>query len=215
MTFLDNKIYIAGFDSVNITFWVFDTIDNTSIEKLLGSRSQDQSLLVYVNHIGKKIYLTSGENQDNQTYATLWIIDSQSLNFTKKKLDNSFGVATSYVQFGSLLYIGGGIKENNLPYSRLWICTLDGDVIDSLQIENLSFVASMAYERNHLVLSGAFQEENGPRAKLVITDFQGKVKKQNFLGNELDYSKALNVYIPSNLSESLLYFSPSKFQKGV
>lgn len=34
MTFLDNKIYIAGFDSGNITFWVFDTIDNTSIVEL-------------------------------------------------------------------------------------------------------------------------------------------------------------------------------------
>ena len=65
------------------------------------------------------------------------------------------------------------------------------------------------------MLAGAYQEENDLRAKLVITDFQGKVKKQNFLGNELDFSVDLNVYIPSNQSESHLDFSPRKFQKGV
>ena len=223
---LGNTLYIAGQQNDKAFLWILQLDGDLQAGVIVGAPS-DVSAGYSVLSLGHTLYLTGAQSEGlTDTIAPLWMLN---LDGSIRKMTGltptgmkSFGASISSIDHK--LYILGqknltlGVNNGELT---LWICNLNGDILDTITVADISAQAGSAsstiFEKK-LFIPGKERVSGIDVATVWVRNADGSYNNKIHLGHANLESSAWCIYFPSKGPQTLEYafktFSPTKYQKG-
>ncbi len=223
---LGDTLYIAGQQNAKAFLWILQLDGDLQAGVIVGAPSGDSNGFSVLS-LGHTLYLTGLQREGlTDTIALLWMLnlDGSTRNMTRLSPTGMKSLAAPISSLSNKLYIIGrknydlGVNKGALT---LWICNLNGDILDTITVADISAQAaafSSTILEKKLFISGEERVSGVDVATVWVRNADGSYNNKIHLGHPNLTSSALCIYFPSKgpqmLENAFKTFSPLKYLKG-